>query len=168
MTGRNLKIALAASVLLNVFLLGAGASTALFLNHKAEQRAAAMRRSTPLFVAARGLDPQSQDRLRVQVQAAAKDAWGDFQQAREARAAAAGLAGAPSFDRAAVEARMQAARDAELRGRVKLEKAVLDFMAPLPAEQRARLAPALKGRSFLKSRRAGEHPRGPRREPPAP
>ena len=169
MSSRNLKIGLAVSLALKVFLIGAGASAAYLAHHVAEERAAALRSSTSLFEAARGLAPADQQRLRVVIKDAAKDAWTDFKVARERRAEAAELGKAASFDPAAVRARLDAARQAETRGRLKLESAVIGFMQTLSPADRAKLAPALKGRRLTGSRHHGpERGRPPREGMPPP
>jgi uncharacterized membrane protein len=87
------------------------------------------------------------------MRARALEAAPDFREAREARRRAAQLAAAPEFDRKAIEAELARADAAGGRGRAKLQAAMLDFMAPLPADQRAQIAPVLQGRHLLRERR---------------
>jgi uncharacterized membrane protein len=142
---RGLKIALVASVVLNLFLIGAGVSGAVMVRHALKERAL-LREGTPLFTAARTLDPELQRKLRADMQASALQAVPDFNAAREARRRAARLAAAPTFDRRAVGAELAAADAAADRGRARLQNAMLDFMQSLSPDQRARIAPALAGR----------------------
>lgn len=159
MSSRTLKIALAASLILNVFLIGAGASAAYMVHHVAKERSAALRTSTPLFVAAKSLSAADQERLHVVVRDAAKDAWVDFRAARVARAQAADLGKGAAMDPALVKAKLDEARVDEMRGRVKLENAVIGFMQTLSPADRAKIAPALKGRRFTTRRERPPEPR---------
>jgi uncharacterized membrane protein len=158
MSSRTLKVALIASLVLNLFLIGAGISAGIMLRQTLRDRTLA----TPLFVAARTLDPQTQARLRDHMRANALKAAPDFMEAREARRKAAALAAAPNFDQNAVMAELERADKAADRGRDKLQGAVLSFMKDLPAADRATLAPALKGRDpWRRSRKAGAKPAAP-------
>ncbi len=138
------KIALAISLVLNVFLVGAGVGAFVFrerLLHDQLKHA-----PTPLNVAARELSPDVRARLRDSMRSVALAAKPDFVAARQDRLKAAELAAAPTYDRTAVKTQLDQARDAETRGKNRLEDKLLDFLGTLPQDQRAKLAEALKGR----------------------
>ncbi|HYF23922.1 MAG TPA: periplasmic heavy metal sensor [Caulobacteraceae bacterium] len=146
-TGRTL---LAASLVLNLFLLGAGIGGAVMFDRFKEREHA--RRAPALHAAMSDLPPERQEALRAVVRQAALAARPDFREARQARRRAAELAAAPSFDPAGVRAELARARDAELRGRLKLENGLIGAMQDLDASGRAAIAPAL-ARSPGKARR---------------
>jgi uncharacterized membrane protein len=143
--GNGAKIALAISLVLNLFLIGAGVSAFVF-RERLLHDLHGLRPPTPLNVAARALDPDVRAKLRDAMRSAALTAKPDFVAAREARMKAAELAAAPTYDRAAVKAELVEARNSETHGRGLLDDRLLDFMGTLPPDQRAKLAEALKGR----------------------
>jgi len=141
----GMKLLLGVSLVLNVFLLGAAASAAFFGKrwiHEHNQ----LGQPSPLTIAARSLDPAAHETLKTRMRAEALVVRPDLLAAREARRQAAELAAAPTFDRAAVAAKLAEARTDETRARVALEGTLLDVMQSLTPDQRAKLAPALKGR----------------------
>ncbi|HRH20983.1 MAG TPA: periplasmic heavy metal sensor, partial [Brevundimonas sp.] len=75
------------------------------------------------------------------------------------RSEAINLAGAETFDRAAVEAALTQSREAEARGRGRLEGSLLDVMERLDQADRQRLAPGLSRRG-REGRRERGAPRG--------
>jgi uncharacterized membrane protein len=139
---RGLKIGLAVSILLNVFLICAGFSAAVYAHRKFNN--GALPQPSPLAIAARGLDPAQRERLRQLMRVDTNGRKTDFATAREDRRKAAELAAQPNFDRPAIEAQLAAARAADQQGHTKLDAAVLDFMQTLPLDQRVKLAPGLK------------------------
>jgi uncharacterized membrane protein len=144
--GKGLKVALAISVLMNVFLIGAAVSAIVFRERLLGDQHWFRSPPTPLNVAAHALEPDVRARLHDAMRTEALAAKPDFVAARQARLKAAELAAAPRFDRAAVKAELDLARQAEARGRGRLEDRLLDFMGGLSVDQRAKLAAALKGR----------------------
>jgi uncharacterized membrane protein len=142
---RGMKTLLVISLLLNVFLLGAGVSALVFGKRLLHERAF-INQPSPLNVAARSLEPEVRDKLKAHMRSQALTVRPDLMAARQARQQAAEQAAAPTFDRAAVAAKLAEARDDEARARIKLETSLLDFMQTMTPDQRAKLAPALKGR----------------------
>ena len=168
MSERGLKIALAVSLGLNLFLIGGGVSAGLFAARYLHEHPFARHDgggASPLAMAAGKLPADTRLKLDATMHAAARAAAADFHLARDSRRSAADLAASASFDRAAVVANLDQARAAETRGRMRLEGALLDVMQALPADQRATLAPVLKGRP--RGQRNGQA-RGPDRGPEAP
>lgn len=143
MSPRSLKIALAVSVTLNVFVLGALAGGLIVGGRVLAER---QEGRPPVTRLAGALEPADQALLRERLRDAAEEVRGDFRAARQARREAIELAGAETFDRPAVEAALEQSHEAERAGRRKLEGTLLDVLAELEPEDRERLAPALARR----------------------
>lgn len=139
------RLLLIGSLVLNLFLIGAGVGAAIY-GRRLLHDYAGERPPTPLAIAARSLAPAVRERLKAHMRGEALKVRPDFDAARQARNQAAQLAAAPVFDRNAVTERLAEARQDETRARLALEAALLDFMQTASPEDRARLAPALKGR----------------------
>ncbi|HWQ87458.1 periplasmic heavy metal sensor [Brevundimonas sp.] len=144
MTSRTLTIglgvALAVSVALNLFAVAAGASL-LVTRAQVEKRVEAQHRpprtGSPMQLIGR-LDPAVRDRVRDTLRASALAARPDFEEARQKRREAVGIASSEAFDSARVATLLAQSREAELRGRARLEAdavAVLDTLEP--ADRRA-------------------------------
>jgi uncharacterized membrane protein len=141
---RGLKILLALSILLNVFLICADVAAALKWRRLLDE--GTLRQPTQLAIAARTLDPKVHEGLRQFMRARSAAIRPDFDAARQDRVQAAAIASRPVFDRAAVSALLAKARAEEASGHAKSDEAVLDFMTTMPADQRAKLADGLKAR----------------------
>ncbi|HWE45127.1 MAG TPA: periplasmic heavy metal sensor [Caulobacteraceae bacterium] len=141
---RGLKILLALSILLNVFLVCADA--AAFLKWRRLIDEGTLRQPTQLAIAARTLDPKVHADLRNFMRARSGSIRTDFDAARQDRIQAAALASKPTFDRAAVSALLAKARGEEATGHAKSDDAVLDYMVNMTPDQRAKLAQGLKAR----------------------
>jgi len=145
MSPRALTIALMASVAVNLFAVAATAT--LFVTRAGvEERVADQRRpgrGVPAFVMLEGMEPGERARVREAMRASALAAKPDFDAARQARREAIELAAAKTYDPAAVSALLQRSREAELRGRARLEQDMIALLPSLSAEDRATLAPIL-------------------------
>ena len=170
MSNRALTIAVIASLALNLFVVAA-ATTLWITRDNVEATVAEQRRPgrrVPMMAIAESFDPAVRDRVRETMRASALAARPDFEAAREARRSAVELAGAETFDPAAVSALLDRSRDAELRGRERLERDMITLLGSLDPDYRAALAPAL-ARSGSGGGRGGRGERGPRGEgPPRP
>lgn len=148
MSGRTLKIALVASVALNLFALGAG--TAFLISRaKVDERVAEQRRpgregGFPQLIAR--LSPEARQEVRTSMRAAALSARPDFEAAREARREAVEAARQPQMDPARVQALLDQSRTAELRGRARLEGGTIAMLEKLDVRDRAALAELLARR----------------------
>ena len=142
MTPRHLKIALAVSVALNLFAVGALASGAILGPRLAREEAPPPGR-VPMLQVVESLPQDQQDAVRRALRENALAARPDFRAAREARLEAVALASGPNFDRAAVAEALARSNAAEMRGRAHLEQGALDLLSDLPSAQRADLAPIL-------------------------
>ena len=156
MNARTLKIALAASVALNLFALAAGAT--LFVGRadverriEAQQRAP---RDRSFMAVVEGLDPAVRDRVRDTLRASALAAHPDFEETRIKRREAIALARSADFDPAQVSALLEQSRVAELRGRARLEADAVAVLATLEPDDRAALSEILtrRGRTVVRDR----------------
>ncbi|MGZ9113712.1 MAG: periplasmic heavy metal sensor [Brevundimonas sp.] len=135
MTSRTLKIALAASVALNLFAVAAGASllvTRAEVEKRVEAQHRAPRANSPMALIGQ-LDPAVRDRVRDTLRASALEGRPDFEEARQKRREAVRIASSDTFDSARVTTLLAESREAELRGRARLEAdavAVLDTLEP--------------------------------------
>ena len=162
MSPRNLKIALAVSVTLNVFVLGAVAGGLIIGGRALQERREAR---APVFAMAQSLDEATRERVTETLRDTALTSREDFRAARAARREAVELASAETFDRAAIEAALARSHQMEDGGRQRLEASLLDLMADMPQAERQVLAPALARRGHGERGR-GRHGRGPRSDRP--
>lgn len=163
MSPRAVKIALAVSVALNLFVLG-GAVTAWMGWKAAEDRVQEVRRPPrggALRDALSQVEPATRVRVRQALRASALAARPDFEEAREARREAVALASADPFDAVAATALLQRSRDAEARGRARIEADSVQILATLDPADRSALAPILSRRQ-----RGGRGARAPRLDAP--
>lgn len=135
MTPRTKTILLAGSVALNLFA-AAAVATMFVTRAQVEDRVEAQhkppRTGSPMMLI-EGLDPAERDRVRDALRASALAARPDFETARQNRREAVRIASSDAFDRARVTALLTQSREAELRGRARLETdavAVLDTLQP--------------------------------------
>src|SRR5690349_18589076 len=110
MTGRSLKIVLIASIVLNVFLLGAIAGGVYrWVTHEhvvlAQQRG--------LRFAAAELSPERQKQLRTALRRTRRNAMPLIEASREGRRDVAQLLAAPHLDRGALDAALARTREAD-------------------------------------------------------
>ncbi len=141
MTARWTRIALAASLAVNVFLIGAGATVIARNAHGPLARPASR---SALRAAAMGLAPKDRDALMAVLRAQGRGAKGAAREARALRADAWGSLGAASFDPAAAKAKLARARALNHAARGAVVNGVIDFAATLPASERAALSQALR------------------------
>lgn len=162
MSPKALKIALAASVGLNLFAVAAG-GTIWFTHERAEKRIDALQRparehSTMAVVGQ--LDPQVRQRVRETLKASALAAKPDFEEARQKRRAAVDLAGSPTYDPARARTLLEESRAAELRGRARLEADAVALLSTLDPADRQALSEILtrRGRIVVRDRPDGAPP----------
>ncbi len=137
---RALPALLAASLVLNVFAVGALGGGVVMLLRQDGPHAQARLLHRPIEAAGQGLPAPDRQRFRrtiVQVLRSSRDLQ---QVARESRQEAARLFVQPQFDHAAVSAALEQARTADLQLRVRLETAATDFASTLPEDERGILA----------------------------
>lgn len=173
MSPRAVKIALAVSVALNLFVLG-GAVTAWMGWKAAEERVQEVRRPPrggALRNALSQVEPATRIRVRQAMRASALAARPDFEEARTARREAVALASVDPFDAVAAAALLQRSREAEARGRARIEADSVQILTTLNAADRSALAPILsrhrQGRDRRRER-GGERPSASRQDAPQP
>jgi uncharacterized membrane protein len=138
MGDRGLKIALVASLVLNVFVIGAAAG-AVFIQFYAPAAKPAGS-PNPLMVAAEKLNPADHDAFRQMMQDQNLMTGPTRLDARQARAEAIRLMQTQPFDRAAAGAALDRTRADDIKVRGVVENAVLDFAAKLGPQARATLS----------------------------
>ena len=170
MNARTLKIALAVSVALNLFAAVAGVSLWAGLSREQDRIEAQHRsprtRSTLMLIDQ--LDPAVRDRVRSTLRASAMAARPDFEEARlKRREAVAGVRDG-TFDAARTRSLLEDSRNAELRGRARLEADAVALLATLEPDDRQALSEILTRRGRAAGR-DGRHEssRGIDRAPPA-
>jgi len=156
LNARTLKIALAASVALNLFALAAGA-TLLVGRADVERRLEAQHRAPrdrSFMTVVEGLDPAVRDRVRETLRTSARSARPDFEETRLKRRQATALVRSADFDPAEVSALLEQSRAAELRGRARLEADAVALLATLEPGDRAALSEILtrRGRTVVRDK----------------
>jgi uncharacterized membrane protein len=145
MNGRITKIALAASIALNVFILGAAAGAFFWRSWPTPPQ----RVEQGLAAVAQALEPAQRQAFRQALATARRDAEPDSQAARAAREELARLLGEPNLDRATIDATLDATRAADIRVRARTEAAVVDFAENLDPQDRAKLVQGLSSRGQM-------------------
>ena len=154
---KGLKIALAASVALNIFAV-VGGGTAWVMSRKAQEQAAEGRRpgrSEPVWTVVEGLPSAVRDQVKGELRASALEARPDFEDARAARREAIAMTASDGFDAVAVAALLERSRASEMRGRARLEAGAVETLSQLSAADRKALAPILS-RHKSRSRDKGD------------
>ncbi len=145
---RALKIALAASVALNLFAIAGGVTlwvTKTKAENKIEAAQAPGRQSTFKDILA-GMEPETRDRVRSTFRASAMAARPDFEASRAARRQAVELMRGPNPDAAAANTLLDQSRAAEMRGRARLEHDATAVLVTLDPDDRQALAVILMRR----------------------
>lgn len=170
MSPNTLKIALAASVALNLFAAAAGV-TVMVGQARVESRVEAQNRGprVPFRTMLQSMDPAERDRVRQELRATAMASRPDFDEARTARRAAIAAAAATDFDAAEVRTLLEQSRAAELRGRSRLENDAVTVLGTLDVENRRALSVILARNGGRNGRRGeGRGNRGEASPPPPP
>lgn len=148
MTNSAMKVALAMSLTLNVFILGTAAGAWLWRPAPSPQRAG----DQGLAAAARALEPPQQQAFRQALAKARVDAQADSLAARTARDKLARLLGEADINRGAIDAALETTRAADVRVRARMEAAVIDFTESLDPKSRGLLVEGLASRGRILQR----------------
>lgn len=158
MTPRTLTFLLAASVALNLFAVAAGATlyvTGTQVEKRVEAQHRAPRAGSPMMLVSQ-LDPAVRQRVRETLRASALAARPDFEEARQKRREAVGLASSETFDSARVTTLLTESRNAELRGRARLEADAVAVLNTLEPTDRKALSEILTRRGRVGVRKDGQ------------
>lgn len=139
------KIALAISLTVNVFLLGAAAGAWFW-------EASPLPSQQPnqgLAAVGRALDPDKRQAFRDVLAKARQDAQADSKAARDAREKLAQLLNEADFDRSSIDATLDMTRAADTRVRARIEAAIIDFAQTLDPKSRAILIDGLAARGQI-------------------
>lgn len=159
MTKKGWKIALAASVALNLFAVTGGVAAWVAHRQDEARRLTAPKPESPGFrQMMEALDPSVRDRIRSSLRATTAEARPDFQEAREARQQAITLAASPNGDIAEIIALTDRSRAAESRARARLEHGAIPLFATLGPKDRKVLSEVLRRRSNSKTPKAPAAP----------
>lgn len=165
MNGRSWKIVLAASLVLNVFLVGAivGGAYQWFAARGATAPVLAQQRA--LRFAAETLSAERQKAFVDGLKDARRDGRQYAREGREGRREVLRLLAAPQFDRAALDAALARTREADSHLRAQVEGSVADFAASLSPEERVRFADSLKVRGQWRESAAAVNENSPAKKP---
>ncbi len=170
--GGRLKLVLVASLVLNVFLVGAVAGAIIVRGRLAQMAAPPPpRQPAGLMRGLQALAPDDRMAFRRAMRDRAATVEPILREARAARLQAVDEFARPTFDRAAALAALARAREAEGRARAQLEEGVVAFASGLPADKREALGLALRrgGPMMGMGRRGGPGAHeGPGSPPPPP
>lgn len=138
----RLAVALAVSLILNVFLVGLGLGVWLTGARIVPQ--AAQRRPVPnIWAAADVLPPAERDAFRKMLQGQAAAAQPELKSVGLARREAAALIAQPNYDQTGVEQALERARTGEMHARGEMDAAFAQYLAHLTPQQREALADAM-------------------------
>lgn len=146
MNGRSWKVVLVASLVLNVFLVGAivGGAYQWFAARGATAPVLVQQRA--LRFAAQTLSAERQKAFIDGLKDARREGRQYAREGREGRRDVLRLLAAPQFDRAALDAALERTREADSHLRAQVEGSVADFAATLSPEERVRFADSLRVR----------------------
>lgn len=148
MSSKTLKIALAASVALNLF--AAAAVTTLFVTRaQVQERVEAQHRPARIGSPMRlidQLDPSVREPVRNTLRASALAARPDFEEARLKRRQAIEIGRSATFDAERTAALLEESRTAEMRGRARLEADAVALLATLEPDDRRAMSEILTRR----------------------
>ncbi|OYX31828.1 MAG: hypothetical protein B7Y99_09620 [Caulobacterales bacterium 32-69-10] len=165
------KIAIAVSLVLNLFLIGSLVGVIIVGLKMADERAEVRRgRGHDIGAALQALPDERRRAFREVMRARALSAAPDFRAAGEARREATQLMAAQTYDAAAVSAALARARAAEARARARIDATLATRLSEFSAEERKLFAQVMMrgpGGRGRRDRGPGDHrPDGP--PPPLP
>jgi uncharacterized membrane protein len=149
MSGSRLKMTLAISLLVNVFILG-GVAGGAYRFWSGPDRVAAAAPQRGVRLAATELSAARQQQFREALRDARRGAQPLVERSREGRQEIGRLFGAQPFDSDAVGRAMADTRQADIDLRGRIETAVVNFAATLDPDERQRFAEGLQERGPLR------------------
>ncbi|EGF91287.1 integral membrane protein [Asticcacaulis biprosthecium C19] len=143
----KIKWVLGASIVLNVFLLAAMGGSAYVVKQHCKSKAPAPMAST-WDKATKDMPPEAKARIKGLMKQSALSGEEDMAKARDLRAEAARLAATNPYEPARIAALSEEARSYEDQARAKVERALIEGMAALSADERRLVADHLLKASF--------------------
>jgi len=161
MSPRALKIGLALSLVLNMFLLMA-VGGAIAMRHKLMDNGRSDRANSIMRLT-KDMPPQSSKAMRQVLREAVVASMPDLKAAHDARIAAANSLAAAKPDRALIDNNLQKAREAEMRARAGMESAAVTYALTVSPDDRALIAESFRrpAPSAMRRRAKGTDDRGP-------
>jgi len=156
MSGRALKIGLAASLVINVFAIGALAGVIYVRSLQPPARAPG--NPNPMVRAADVLSPAQQAAFRQMLRQQVAQDRPTMRDSRQAKRRMLDQIAAPTFDQAAVSASLAQARADDIAVRTHLEEGVVNFAANLSPADRAAFADGFRKAAL--ARWMANHPGG--------
>jgi uncharacterized membrane protein len=156
MSPRALKIGLALSLVLNIFLLAA-VGGAILMRHKLMENRRADRPNSIISLS-KDMPPQSRKAMRRVLREAVSATMPDLKAAHDARIAAADSLAAAKPDRALIDSNLQKAREAEMRARAGMETAAVSYALTVNPDDRALIAESFRRPPPSAMRRGGSGP----------
>lgn len=147
MNSRMTGALLAVSLAFNIFLVGAAVGGAFVWFTHTQPKPEPPARG--VFSAAQSLPQDKRDDFRKALRQARKSVAGRSKDGRKARENLARLLVQEPLDRAAIDARLEAIRDADDAVRARVEAAIIEFAATLTPAQREKLVKALATRGQM-------------------
>lgn len=141
----QLRIALIASLILNVFLVGIGIGVLVTgVRLTPGQPPQQQRRFAPnAWMAAEALPPAERIKFRQMLRDRATAVQPELKSVRLARREAIALMSQPNYDPKAAGEALKRAREGELHAREEIDAAVVDYLTKLTPEQRTAVAEAM-------------------------
>jgi uncharacterized membrane protein len=163
MSPRALKIGLALSLVLNMFLLMA-VGGAIAMRHKLMDNGRGDRANS-ITRLTKDMPPQSRKAMRQVLREAVVATMPDLKAAHDARIAAADSLATTKPDRALIDSNLQKAREAEMRARARMESAAVTYALTVSPDDRALIAESFRRPAPSALRRGGKgHMMGHRRD----
>jgi uncharacterized membrane protein len=148
MSERSIRLLLAASLAVNIFVLGAAAGAG-YMWRAQEVRRDAAGEQRGLRFAADGLSPEQRKAFRQALAEARRQSAADVEAARAGREEVARLIEAEPIDPAAINGALATIRQADMALRNRLEQAIVSFAAGLTPADRVRLVDGLRDRTSM-------------------
>ena len=143
MSERNMKWILAASLVLNIFLIGGIIGGAYHLFWADQTHVASVAPQRGLRFAADSLSAERQQTFRKTLRETRRDARSLIEASQKARSEVRRLMAEPAFDRHAVTTAINQVREADNAVRMRVEQSLVGFAETLSQPERQKLAEGL-------------------------
>jgi uncharacterized membrane protein len=144
MRTRWLTVGLIASIVLNLFLIGAGAGVIALGVRMAHETPAGARRPGALVTATEGLPQPDRRNMRLMMRDVLLQVKPDSDRSLALRRAAWGALADPQPDAAAINQKLAESRQADIAVRTRVEQSIVDYAARMPPADRAIFAAGMR------------------------